>query len=169
MARPWWPLAGILAATLASAAGSGRDPEARVELEVAGLLPMGEGEAAVLVLREKGAQTLLPLVVPGSGAGEHAGELKSPGLLGQAISALGARVTEVVIDRAEESRAGAIVRLAQGTRRVELRGRPSESVSLAVSTKAPIVTSRRLLDESGLTPEDLARARKKVRSKGERL
>ncbi|HEX9242719.1 MAG TPA: bifunctional nuclease domain-containing protein [Anaeromyxobacter sp.] len=167
-----WPLASLgLAATLAAGtAGGGRpDPDARVELEVAGLLPMGEGAGTVLVLREKGAQTLLPLLVPAPGAGDHEGELRSPGLLGQAIAALGARVTEVEIDRAEETRTGAKVRLAQGERSVELRGRPSESVSLAISAKAPIVTTRRLLDESGLSPEDLAKAKRKVRSRGERL
>jgi bifunctional DNase/RNase len=130
---------------------------------------MGEGAAAVLVLREKGAQTLLPLVVPGPGPGQHAGELRSPGLLGQAIAALGARVTEVEIERAEETRAGAKVRIVQGARSVELRGPPSESVSLAVSARAPIVTTRRLLNESGLTPDDLQKAKAKRRSKPDRL
>jgi hypothetical protein len=164
--------AAALAAGLASGtrgAAPQRDPDARVELEVAGLLPMGEGAAAVLVLREKGAKTLLPLVVPGPGPGERTGELRSPGLLGQVIAALGARVTEVRIDRAEESRAGATVRLSQGPRSLELRGRPSESISLAVTAKAPIVTSRRLLDESGVTPEELSRAKRKAQTGAERL
>jgi hypothetical protein len=140
-----------------------------VELEVIGLLPLGEGSTAVLVLREKGARTLLPLVIPGSGVGEHGSGLRGPGLLGQAIEALGARVREVEIDRAEESRAGARVRLTQGARSIELRGRPSESVALAVSARVPIVTTRRLMDESGLTPEDLTRARRKRLERGERL
>jgi bifunctional DNase/RNase len=169
---PLWPLAILgLAVALGATAGraEGDGPEARVELEVAGLLPMGEGETAVLVLREKGAKTLLPLVLPRSGAGEHEGELRSPGLLGQAIAALGARVTEVEIDRAEESRAGARVRLAQGTRTLELRARPSESISLAVSARAPIVTTRRLLDEAGLTPDDLAKAHRAHKEDAERL
>ena len=58
------------------------------------------------------------------------------GLLGQAIEALGGRISEVEIDRAEETRAGARVRLTQGGRRVELRARPSESVALALAAQA---------------------------------
>ena len=146
-----------------------RDGAERVELEVAALLPMGEGEATVLVLREKGARTILPLVIPGGRLGEHENELRGPGLLGQAIEALGARVAEVQIDRAEETRTGARVRLAQGGRSMEVRGPPSESVALAISAKAPIVTTRRLLDEAGLTPEDLARLHRKARHGEKRL
>ena len=151
-----------------TAARPSRDGAERVELEVAALLPMGEGEATVLVLREKGARTILPLVIPGQGA-EHENELRGPGLLAQAIEALGGRVSEVQIDRAEETRTGARVRLAQGARSLEVRGPPSESVALAVSAKAPIVTTRRLLDEAGLTPEDLARLHRKARHGEKRL
>ena len=161
---PWAALA-----VAGTAARPSRDGGERVELEVAALLPMGEGEATVLVLREKGARTILPLVIPGGRLGEHENELRGPGLLGQAIEALGARVAEVQIDRAEETRTGARVRLAQGTRSLELRGPPSESVALAISAKAPIVTTRRLLDEAGLTPEDLARVHRRSRLGEQRL
>jgi bifunctional DNase/RNase len=132
-------------------------PGGRIELEVAGVLPMQEAGASVLVLREKGAKTLLPLVVPG-GDGAAPPGVHGSGLLGRAIEALGGRVSEVEIERAEETRSGARVRLAQGARRVELRARPSESVALAIAAGVPIVTTRRVLDESGVTPEDLARA-----------
>jgi bifunctional DNase/RNase len=152
-----------------TAARPSHDATERVELEVAGLLPMGEGEAAVLVLREKGTRNILPLVLPAARVGEHGGELRGPGLLGQAIEALGGRVSEVEIDRAEESRTGARVRLAQGGRRLELRGAPSESVALALSAKVPIVTTRRVIDESGLTPDDLAKAHTRARRGVERL
>jgi bifunctional DNase/RNase len=61
------------------------------------------------------------------------------------------------------------VRLAQGGRSLELRGPPSESVALAISAKVPIVTTRRLLEEAGLTPEDLGRAHRKARRGEQRL
>ena len=157
------PVAGLALLALSAAAARPRagDGAARVELEVVGVVPMGEGAAAVLVLREKGARTLLPLVIPATGMGEPHGELRRPGLLGQVIEALGARISEVEIERAEESRTSARVRLTQGGRPVELRGSPSESVALAVSAKAPIVTTRRVMEEAGLTPEDLAKAHRK--------
>lgn len=165
------PLAALGAALVVggTAAKPAHDAAERVELEVAGLLPVGEGEAAVLVLREKGTRTILPLVVPGSRVGEHGGGLRGPGLLGQAIEALGGRVSEVEIDRAEESRTGARVRLAQGGRRLELRGDPSESVALAISARVPIVTTRRVIDESGITPEDLAKAHARARHDVQRM
>jgi hypothetical protein len=156
LALPAAALAGAVALTTA-AHPPPADAPVRIELEVAGVLPAPEGTGSILVLREKGARTLLPLVVAGAeppGRGDAAGA----GLLGQAIEALGGRVSEVEIDRAEETKAGARVRLAQGTRRVELRARPSESVALALATGVPIVTTRRVLDEAGLTPEDLERA-----------
>jgi hypothetical protein len=157
------PLA-LLAGSVAVAANATREPDgdpgARVELELAGVLPLPESSASILVLREKGADTILPLVVPSLDAAttppRHG--RGTDGLLGRAIEALGGRVAEVEIDKAEETRAGARVRLSQGGRKVELRARPSESVALAVAAGVPIVTRRRLLQESGLTPEELARA-----------
>jgi uncharacterized protein len=162
------PLAG-LAASLLTAAAAQHSVVERIELEVAGLLPIGEGSSAILVLREKGARTILPLVIPAGGVGEGEGELRGPGLLGQAIEALGGRVAEVEIDRAEESRSGARVRLAQGERKLEIRGLPSESVALAISANVPILTSRRVLDEAGLTPEDLAKAHAKAKRREKSL
>jgi bifunctional DNase/RNase len=141
----------------------------RVELEVAALLPLGDGGAAVLVLREKGSRTILPVVLPGARAGERHGELPGPGLLTEAIEALGGRVSEVELERAEESRTSARVRLTQGGRTVELLGPPSESIALAISAKVPIVTTRRVLDEQGLTPEDLAKLHEKARRREQRL
>jgi bifunctional DNase/RNase len=152
-------VAGAMA--LGAAANPAGESAERVELEVAGVLPMPDGEAAILVLREKGAKRLLPLIVPGGGAergGAHGG-----GLLGDAIEALGGRVSEVEIERAEETRAGARVRLAQGARQLELRARPSESVALAVASGVPIVARRKLLEEAGLTPEDLERTHSKLK------
>lgn len=147
-------LAGSVA--LLASRPAGGDPGLRVELEVAGVLPMPEGTASILVLREKGADTILPLLVPGREVSVDGGRGEG-GLLGQAIEALGGRVSEVEIERAEETRAGSRVRLSQGDRRLELRARPSESVALAVSAGVPIFARRQLLDEAGLTPEDLAR------------
>jgi bifunctional DNase/RNase len=154
------PAAAVAAALALTAAARPAPDTSRVELELAGVLPMPEGATSILVLREKGTQRLLPLVVPG-GDGAGRGAAEDGGLLGRTIEALGGRVAEVEIERAEESRTGARVRLAQGARHVEVRGRPSESVALAISAGAPIVTKRRILDEAGITPEDLARAHPK--------
>jgi uncharacterized protein len=171
------PAAGMLALPLALAASlltlvvgaaqtvPARAPAGRVVLEVAGLLPMPEGESSILVLREKGARTILPVIVSGPAARELSRMLadRAPGgVLGDAIEKLGARVREVEIAEAEETPSGALIRLAQSGREIELPARPSESVALAVAARAPILTTRRLLDESGLTPEDLTKARDRL-------
>ncbi len=161
--------AAALALPSADAPAEGQDGGTpRVELEVAGILPMPEGSSAIVVLREKGSRTLLPLIVPG-GMTEGKADARGGGLLGRTIEALGGRVAEVEIDRAEETRAGSRVRLTQGTKKLELHARPSESVALAMAAKVPIVTTRRVLEQAGLSPEDLARAHSKVNAGDSRL
>ncbi len=150
------PLALFVATVAAASAAARPATRERVELELAGVLPMPEGASGIVVLREKGKGTILPLVVP-DGKRFVPGRARDPGLLRQAIEALGARVSEVEIDAAEETSAGARVRLARGGQRIELRAAPSESIALAVAAGVPILTTRRLLDEAGLTREDLAR------------
>jgi hypothetical protein len=144
----------VFAASAAARAGAGADD--RIELELAGVLPMPEGSAGILVLREKGKETLLPLVVP-DGSRFAPGRGRDPGLLRETIKALGGRIAEVEIGAAEETSEGACVRLTRGGERIEVKAVPSESVALAIAAGAPIVTTRRLLDEAGLTPEDLVR------------
>ena len=147
-------------------------PPDMVEMEVAGVFPLEGGQAAMLVLREKGRETLLPIVV---GRGEaDAIEMRldhrEPSrprvqeLLKSTIDALGGRVVRVEIRDASEALYRAKVHLAQGSQRVELEARPSDSVVLALSAAAPIFAARELVREAGLTREDLRRMNDGVES-----
>jgi uncharacterized protein len=161
LALPLLLFGGSLAILAAATRVPAHDPRGRVELELVGVLPVPEGQASILVLREKGKDTLLPLFVPD-------GRRFSPGasggsLLDRAIGALGGRLAEVEIERTEETSGGAKVRLTQAGKPLELQALPSESIALAVSAGVPIVAPRRLLDEEGLTPDDLARAHSRDR------
>lgn len=147
---------GTVFAASAAGAASRAATRDRVELEVAGVLPMPEGTAGIVVLREKGKETILALVVP-DGKRFAPGRARPSGLLRETIEALGGRVDEVQLDEVEETSSGARVRLTRGGERIEIRAAPSESIALAVAAGVPILTTRRLLDEAGLTPEDLAR------------
>jgi uncharacterized protein len=163
LALPLLLFGGSLALLATATRAPAHDPRARVELELVGVLPVPEGQAGIVVLREKGRDTLLPLFVPD-------GRRFSPGanggsLLDRAIAALGGRLSEVEIERAEETSAAAKVRLTQGGKPLELQAVPSESIALAVAAGVPIVASRQLLDEEGLTSEDLARARSRDRKR----
>jgi uncharacterized protein len=176
------PLAGLLVLPLAAGltlasgavhtAAAPRTP--RIELEVAGVLPLPEEWAIVLVLREKGAGTLLPVIVPGqdgkdlrkalahdsAAEGTEGGEA-ADSLLDRAITALGAKVVEVQLDEAEETARAARVHIVQDGRNVEVAARPSESIPLAVAVGAPIVTTRRVLDEAGVSRAELERLTEK--------
>jgi bifunctional DNase/RNase len=150
------PLALFVGTIFAASAAARAATRDRVELEVAGVLPMPEGSAGIVVLREKGKETILPLVVP-DGKRFAPGHARAPGLLRDAIQALGGRVDEVEIDEVEETASGACVRLRRGGQRIELRAAPSDSIALAIAAGVPILTTRRLLDDAGLSPDDLAR------------
>lgn len=166
------PLAVVTAAALAVTAAASRPPrvaagDGRVELVVAAVLPMPEGPAGLVVLRERAGGTVLPLLVPDGdaiGAGTKAGGA-AEGLLGRALDALGARVREVELDATEETSAGARVRLAQGGREVDVPARPSESLALALAAGVPIFTTRQLLARSGLTPAELREAHEALSAK----
>lgn len=150
------PLVLFVGTVLATSAASRHGEGERVELELAGVLPMPDGPAGVVVLREKGKGTILPILVPDGSRFAH-GSARASGLLRDAIEALGARIAEVVIDDVDETAFGACVRLSRGGERLEVRASPSESVALALAAGVPIVTTRTLLDAEGLTPDEIAR------------
>lgn len=155
------------AALLAGPARSNPHPPL-VEMELAGVFSLEDAHAGVLVLKQRGGDVLLPIVVGSAEADVIAKRLRGDTplrprtheLLENAIGALGARVVRVEIRDASEALYRARVLLAQGTQRVELDARPSDSIALAVGAKAPIFAARDLVEGSGLTPEDLERLRR---------
>jgi bifunctional DNase/RNase len=146
----------------------------RIELEVVGVLPVSDEGASVVVLREKGAARILPLLVPAQTGRSVEARLRPgptrppPTLLDRTIDALGAKVVEVELDGSEESGSGATVRLSQGSRALEITARASESVALAVAQGARIVALRGLLEAEGLDQDDLARLRRGRREREEK-
>lgn len=157
----------LLLASVLLVAGTGRaSGEDRVELAYAGIVETPAGDGAVLVLRERGGRTILPLVVPPeaaralrAGARGGPGGSARAGLLPAALAALGARVVEVRILSADEGPGSAVLRLDLGGRVVELAARPSEVLPAALAAGAPVVVTREVLEADGLSPEELGRAK----------
>ena len=161
----------IVATSAASVAGSApraAPPEQEVvELEVLGVVPLESEAASILLLRQKGAQAVLPIYVGREQAAlielrlGRAPSTRShaPDLLAGAIAALGGKVTRVEIRSVQAALFRARVLLQQGDRRLELEGRPSDTVALALSEQAPIFASRKVMAEAGLVPSDLDRMR----------
>ena len=175
------PVTAAVAAALSLGAAPSQDPahppRELVEMEVLGVMPLDAETASVLLLREKKASTVLPIFI-----GRNEGvaidlRLKNTppprplaaDLLERAISALGGRVLRVEIDGAHAQFFRARVRLEQGDRELDVEARPSDSVALAVSSRAPIFATRAVLVQAGLTKEALDRmARSHQRSDEER-
>lgn len=142
--------------------------DGRAQLELAGILQVGEESATLVVLREKGSRTILLMLLPGDAGRALAAEIEShrmPALLGVTLRALGARVQEVELQGSRDEVRGGRARVSQGQKVVDVDGRPPELVSLAVATGAPIFIDRHLLQTAGLTPEDIERAKRRLAAK----
>ena len=160
-------LVGVCAALLAGGSPRAAPPQNLVEMEVLGVVPMESEAASVLVLRQKGEQVVLPIFVGRNEGtaiemllkGAASTHPHAMDLLANAIVALGAKVTRVEILGVKAAIFRARVMLDQGGKRLELEGRPSDSVALALAHSAPIFASRDVMKEAGLTRSDLDRIR----------
>ncbi len=162
-----FPLLVATAALVAGRAPRAEAPEDAVEVEVLGVVPLESEASSVLVLRQKGGQVMLPIHVGREeGAaidvrlrGAPSVHPHSSDLLVGAIAALGGKVTRVEIKSVHTALFHARVLLQQGGKRLELEGRPSDSVALALAEHAPIFATREVMAEVGLVPSDLDRMR----------
>jgi bifunctional DNase/RNase len=159
-----WLLCLIPALGLAAAVAGGSVSDF-VEMEVLGVLRLESDSASLLVLREKGADTMLPIFVGKSEGAAIDLRLKQPpanrpqgsDLLAKTIDALGGTVTRVEIESVQAPLFTARVTLQQGDKRVQMEARPSDSVGLALASRAPIFAARALMAQAGFSHEDLAR------------
>ncbi len=145
--------------------------DGRAQLELAGVLQVGDSEATLVILREKGSRTILPMLLPGEAGRALASEIEShhmPAMVGVTLRALGAHVQEIDLEGANDDVRGGHARVQQGQKVVDVAGRPPELVTLAVATGAPIYIDRKLLQAAGLTPEDIARAKRRIEEKESR-
>ncbi len=143
-----------------------------LEMEVLGVVPLESEATSILVLRQKGAHTLLPIFVGRAEGAEIDRRMKhgpaehghAADLLHHSIEALGGRVTRVVIEGAGGRPFHARVALDQGRTHHDVDARPSDSVSLALASRAPIFATRHVMAESGLTEQELAKVHRSVNS-----
>jgi bifunctional DNase/RNase len=138
-----------------------------VELEVLGVVSLESDAASLLVLRQKNSPTVLPIFVgrsEGAAIRQRLDQAKptrpvAADLLQRTIDALGGKVVRVEIRGAHAAVFSARVTLQQAERRLDVDARPSDSVALAMSSRAPIYATREVMAEAGLTKEDLERMR----------
>jgi bifunctional DNase/RNase len=131
------------------------------EMVVAAVISAGPEEAGeVVVLRSLEGEALVPVrVSPAEGArirdgGSAPGE---PSLLEEAVAAFGGTIEAAVLDGNGGFELSARLVVDREGSPVELEASAAEAIAAAVEAERPIFTTRRALEASGLTGEDLAR------------
>jgi bifunctional DNase/RNase len=141
-----------------------------IEMEVAGVAALDDDASSVVLLRQKNGGSVLPLFI-GRSEGHaidlrlHHGSAPRPltyDLMEKAIAALGAKVIQIEITAVEGTVFTASVLLEQRGRRVALDARPSDSIALALGSEVPILVARRVLEDAGLSPNEVDQLRKRV-------
>lgn len=126
----------------------------------------------VVMLKEKTAQRYLPIWIGHFEADAIAIPMQNVpvsrplthDLLGSVISALGGKVTQVVINElADETFYAKLIVDADG-RHVEVDSRPSDAIALAIRAKVPIFVEDAVLDQAGMVFENEAEAEEVAQS-----
>ena len=134
-----------------------------VQVDIIGLSTSpSSGGAYALVLGEVDGNRRLPIIIGAFEAQAIALELEkiqpprpmTHDLLKQLFDALGADVTDIVIDDLREGTFFAKVRYVHNDAEGQLDARPSDAVALAVRADAPIFVVATVLDEAGIPAED---------------
>ena len=134
-----------------------------IQVDIIGLSTSpSSGGAYALVLGEVGGNRRLPIIIGAFEAQAIALELEkiqpprpmTHDLLRALFDALGAEVTDIVIDDLREGTFFAKVRYVADDEEATLDARPSDAVALAVRTDAPIFVSSAVLDEAGIPADD---------------
>jgi uncharacterized protein len=120
------------------------------------------GGAYALVLGEVGGNRRLPIIIGAFEAQAIALELEkiqpprpmTHDLLRDLFDAVGAEVTDIVIDDLRDGTFFAKVRYTYDGEEAHLDARPSDAVALAVRADAPIFVVRPVMDEAGIPADD---------------
>ena len=118
----------------------------------------------VVILREKDGTRVLPIWIGPAEASAIAMELQgvkaqrplTHDLLKQVIVGLGGDLRRVVISSVKENTYFAELLIRREDQVFQVDARPSDSIALALRLNAPIFTSDRLLDESGVETDEPA-------------
>ena len=134
-----------------------------IQVDIIGLSTSpSSGGAYALVLGETNGNRRLPIIIGAFEAQAIALELEkiqpprpmTHDLLRNLFDALGAEVTDIVIDDLREGTFFAKVRYIYDDEEAQLDARPSDAVALAVRTDAPLFVAASVLDEAGIPADD---------------
>jgi bifunctional DNase/RNase len=138
-----------------------------VEMEVRDVVPLEEADTHAVVLVSKDREVVLPIFVDENAAVAIAFRLAhisaphpmAQDLLDTMLEEMGGELREVRIDEIQDSIFMGRVIITQGDKRLTLEARPSDSIAMALSRGVKIFASRGVLQEAGLTSEDVEKLR----------
>lgn len=115
----------------------------------------------VVMLKEKGASRYLPIWIGNFEADAIAIPMQNVpvsrplthDLLRSVIAALGARLTQVVINELADETFYAKLILDANGRHLEVDSRPSDAIALAIRAKVPILVEESVLEQAGMVAE----------------
>ena len=139
---------------------------AAIPLQFVEIVRVGGGQP-VLVLREVEGRRALPVPISRAEAALIERSLKGPrGLAPATVEALGGRVLGAGIDQVSRERGfRGHLALGAGSRELRIDSTAGEALSLALQAGAPIEAEPEVLDEAGVTPDDLrGKSARSVRS-----
>ncbi|MFH0855923.1 MAG: bifunctional nuclease family protein [Candidatus Omnitrophota bacterium] len=138
-------------------------PENMIEMELNKIVIDEKRHDQLIVLKEKGGERMLPIVI---GLAEASAiKLKLSGfvpprplthdLLHSTIGDLGAQIEKIVIDKLEENtfHAKVVLKTVSGQEKV-VDARPSDSIALAVRAHAPIFVEDDIIKKSAIFNQD---------------
>jgi uncharacterized protein len=132
-------------------------------MDVKDVVPLKElkQHAVVLVAREDGS--VLPLFVDETAAvaiafrliGHPTPHPLAQDLLDRIVPSLGAHLTEVRIDDVKDHIYTSHVVIKRANQEVVLEARPSDAVAMALTARAPVFVSRKVMSEAGISRAEI--------------
>jgi bifunctional DNase/RNase len=135
-----------------------------IKMDILGLSTSpSSGGAYALILSETNGNRRLPIIIGTFEAQAIALELESikpprpmtHDLLKNLVLSFDSEVNKVVINDLNEGTFFAQIHYKHNEEDLELDARPSDAIALAIRFKAPIFTTKKVLDEAGIVTEDV--------------
>lgn len=148
-------LAACAAGALVSDVASSAAP-AEVEMTPQQIVRVGGGQMLLVLVEKAGTRRLAVPLTRAEAALIDEALHGARGLGARALEELGGRVLRASIDGALSLREfRGHLSVASGAREVRLEASAGEALSLALQAGAPVVADRALLDEAGVSPDEL--------------
>jgi len=147
-----------------------------IKMDILGLsTSFSSGGAYALILSETNGNRRLPIIIGTFEAQAIALELESikpprpmtHDLLKNLVLSFDSEVNKVVINDLNEGTFFAQIHYKHNEEDLELDARPSDAIALAIRFKAPIFTTKKVLDEAGIVTEDVTAKTEKRKSSRE--